>query len=248
MSTPPKTIPLRAEAVGSVPAAVPVNPIAPPSAARYKPHASGAAKPSKSMKTPSKTTRLILAASVAALCALTVTPARAGLSFVQNFGSFGSGSGQFSNPFGVSVDSAGNVYVANFSNNRIDRFNPANFAGTFTTFGSSGTGSGQFNHPFGLTLDSAGNVYVADFGNNRIDSFNPADLAGTFTSFGSSGTGSGQFNQPTGVTVDSTGNVYVADNGNSRIVELTGAAAAPEPASAALLLCGGALLGLRRRR
>ena len=58
--------------------------------------------------------------------------------------------------------------------------------------------------------------------------------------------GSGQFGNPYGVTVDSAGNLYVADLASNRIVELTGAA--PEPASAALLLCGGVLMGLRRHR
>ena len=47
--------------------------------------------------------------------------------------------------------------------------------------------------------------------------------------------------------LDSAGNVYVADIGNNRIVKLTGAPT-PEPTSAALLLGGGALFALRRRR
>ena len=157
-----------------------------------------------------KTTRL-LTASAAVLCAFAVTPARAALSFVQNFGSLGSGSGQFNYPAGVTVDSAGNVYVADYNNSRIERFNPTNFAGTFTSFGSLGSGSGQFTYLYGVTVDSAGKVYVADTVNHRIDRFNPTNFAGTFTSFGSLGGGSGQFNTPTGVTVDGAGNVYVAD-------------------------------------
>ena len=91
-------------------------------------------------------------------------------------------------------------------------------------------------------------VGFADSANNRIASFNPADFAGTFASFGSAGSGDGQFNQPVGVTVDSAGNVWVADTFNNRIVELTGAAAVPEPATSALLLSGTTLLALRRRR
>ncbi len=87
----------------------------------------------------------ILTASAAVLCAFSVTPARAAaLAFVQNFGSTGSGSGQFQTPYGVTVDSAGIVYVADEGNNRIDRFNPANFAGTYTTFGSYGLSGAHF--------------------------------------------------------------------------------------------------------
>src|SRR4051812_27356174 len=99
-----------------------------------------------------------LCLTIAALhCACIATPARAALSFVRNFGSSGSGSGQFSNPFGVTLDSAGNVYVGDTGNNRVDHFSPANFAGTFTSSGSFGSGSGQFNNPYGVTPDSAGN-------------------------------------------------------------------------------------------
>ena len=120
------------------------------------------------------------------------------------------------------MDIAGNVYVADGSNNRIVRFNPTNFAGTFTTFGSFGSGSGQFSTPSGIAVDSAGKVYVADRFNSRIDRFDPTNFAGTFTSYGSFGNGSGQFNQPTGVTVDSAGNVYVAEaGGNSRIASFS---------------------------
>src|SRR6185437_1918065 len=85
-----------------------------------------------------------------------------------SFGSAGSGSGQFSRPEGLIVDSAGNVYVADHNNHRIDSFNATDFAGTFASFGSNGTGNGQLSGPSGITLDSAGNVYVADDNNSRI--------------------------------------------------------------------------------
>ena len=132
-----------------------------------------------------KTSHFLLASSAAILLSFAATPARAALSFVQNFGVQGAGLGQFNSPYGVATDTTGLVYVADFNNNRIDRFDPANFAGTFTSFGSIGTGSSQFHGPAGVAVDGAGNVYVADYINNRINRFNPSNFAGTFTSFGS---------------------------------------------------------------
>ncbi len=135
-----------------------------------------------------------------------------GYQFVTKWGSLGSGDGQFNSPFGVAVDSSGNVYVADINNHRIQKFNSS---GTFITkWGSSGSGDGQFDSPMGVAVDSSGNIYVCEQ-NHRIQKFNSS---GTFiTKWGSSGTGDGQFNGPRGIAVDSSGNVYVADINNHRI-------------------------------
>jgi tripartite motif-containing protein 71 len=137
--------------------------------------------------------------------------------FVAKWGSQGSGNSQFNDPLGVAIDSAGNVYVADSNNNRIQKFSAS---GMFITkWGSSGTGDGQLNMPYGVAVDSAGNVYVADYGNSRIQKFT---ANGTFvTKWGSYGAGDGQFHGPGGIAVDSAGNVYVADYGNSRIQKFT---------------------------
>src|SRR5438552_8179000 len=65
--------------------------------------------------------------------------------FVTKWGSAGSGNGQFNAPWGVAVDAAGNVYVADTGNNRIQKFTGT--GGFLTAWGSAGSGNGQFNVP-----------------------------------------------------------------------------------------------------
>ena len=72
-------------------------------------------------------------------------------------------------PWGIGVDSAGNVYVTDYFNARVQEFTSS--GAYLSQWGSSGNGIGQFSGPEGLALDSAGNVYVADSGNNRIEVF-----------------------------------------------------------------------------
>ena len=125
---------------------------------------------------------------------------------------------QFNNPTSVAVDGAGNVYVADTNNHRIQKFDNA---GVYVTqWGSRGSGNIQFESPRGVAVDGAGNVYVADTGNNRIQKFTSA--GGYVTQWGSQGNGDSKFRSPTGVVVDRTGNVYVADTGNNRIQKFTG--------------------------
>ena len=94
---------------------------------------------------------------------------QSGSMFVKAWGSKGSDEGQFLEPAGVSLDSSGNVYVSDFSNNRIQKFTSN---GTFITkWGSSGSGEGQFDRPENVAVDSSGNVYVGDTSNNRIQVF-----------------------------------------------------------------------------
>ena len=132
---------------------------------------------------------------------------------------------KFRFPRGVAVDSSGNVYVADYVNQRIRKISPA--AGVTTFAGSSqgdddGTGTAaKFNYPYGVAVDSSGHIYVADTGNHRIRKIDPAGvvttLAGSTLGY-ADGTGTAaRFNYPRGVAVDSSGNVYVADYDNDRI-------------------------------
>jgi DNA-binding beta-propeller fold protein YncE len=85
------------------------------------------------------------------------------------WGTTGSGDGQFNNPMGIAVDSEGSVYVTEPYANRVQKFTSN---GTFVTkWGTEGSGDGQFNNPRGLTVDSAGTVYVVDSFNHRVQMF-----------------------------------------------------------------------------
>src|ERR1035437_10017371 len=90
--------------------------------------------------------------------------------FVQTWGNYGSGSGQFNLPYAVAVDAASNVFVADMNNNRIQEFTGS---GAFIrAWGTLGTGTVQFNGPSGVAVDPTGNVFVADTYNHRIQEFN----------------------------------------------------------------------------
>ena len=81
----------------------------------------------------------------------------------------GSGPGQFTSPGGIGIDSANNVYVGDYGNNRIEKFSPA---GTFLkVMGGSGTANGKISDVSAVTADGAGNVFAADLRLNRIQKF-----------------------------------------------------------------------------
>ena len=134
---------------------------------------------------------------------------------------------QFNAPFGVAVDPAGNVYVADQAGNRVRKITPdgvvTTLAGNGTTTFADGTGTNAtFNGPYGVAVDSEGTVYVSDLSNHRVRKISPAGvvttLAGQATSGSNNATGTNAtFNQPWGVGVDSGGIVYVGDFGNHRI-------------------------------
>lgn len=153
-------------------------------------------------------------------------------------GVFGSSDGtgpdaSFSSPQGVTVDSAGNVYVTDTNNQIVRKISPngvvKTLAGNVGVTGSAdGTGKeAEFDLPSGIAVDDAGNIYVADSNNQSIRKITPAGvvttLAGAAGSPGSTdGSGSSaRFSGPQGVAVDETGNVYVADTNNQTIRKIS---------------------------
>ncbi|MDC1142128.1 hypothetical protein OAU50_03480 [Planctomycetota bacterium] len=140
---------------------------------------------------------------------------------------------RFSSPRGISIDSSGNVYVADTNNHTIRKISPTGVVSTLVgTAGSMGSADGtgaaaRFNSPHCVAVDSSGNIYVADTDNHTIRIITPAGvvstLAGSAGSIGSAdGAGSAaSFFFPRGVAVDSSGNLYVADTNNQTIRMIT---------------------------
>lgn len=134
---------------------------------------------------------------------------------------------EFNYPIGVTVDSAGTVYVADSDNNCIRKITPAGVVSTLA--GGTGTGAtAKFNYPSSVAVDSAGIVYVTDTNNHQIKKITPTGEVGTLAGSGIQGFADGigiktKFKHPSGVAVDSSGTVYVADSGNNLIRRITSA-------------------------
>ena len=103
--------------------------------------------------------------------------------YLRQFGSEGTGEGQFKGIGGIATDASGDVYVTDYGNNRVEEFSPT---GTYLRqFGSAGLGAGQFSAPTGIAVDSSGNVWVLNTHGVLVQKFS---ATGAYISgFGSAG-------------------------------------------------------------
>jgi sugar lactone lactonase YvrE len=157
-------------------------------------------------------------------------------------------SARFYNPAAVALDSATNLYIADFNNNTIRKITPSGVVTTIAGYpgiagSTNGTGTNAlFNGPQGIALDAAGNIYVADSGNNTIRAITPAGVVTTLAGYpgiGGNVNGAGtnaSFNRPAALVADNSTNLYVADYGNHEIREIT-------PAGAVTTLAGSGSAG-----
>jgi len=139
---------------------------------------------------------------------------------------------QFNTPSGIAIDNAGNIVIADTSNNRIRKL--ASDGTKVSTIAGSGlaglkdgrAGEAQFDGPIGIAVDKHGNVFVADAYNDSIRKITEDGAVSTFAGTGLPGFSDGQasdasFDTPCGVAVDKDGNVFVADTGNHAIRKIT---------------------------
>ena len=155
-------------------------------------------------------------------------------------------SASLSNPTGVFLDTAGNMYIADQNDSRV-RFVDVT-SGLISTLtgasqgrGDSGPGSlATFNNPRGVAVDSAGNVYIGDTFNQKVRKVSTAGIVTTVAGTGAAGNTStaaapiynvlsafppaagtsAVLNFPGCVAVDSGNNVLIADRVNSKIRRL----------------------------
>jgi DNA-binding beta-propeller fold protein YncE len=132
--------------------------------------------------------------------------------FVLKWGSLGSAPGQFNRPFHLATDSQGLVYVADFENYRVQKFDSA---GVFVLeWGSFGVGDGQFYGPVSIDVDSDGEVFVGD---SRIQVFTTDGVyLRQWTLLE---------DYPGGLAIGSDGSVYVISQTTRRVLKFSNAGA-----------------------
>jgi sugar lactone lactonase YvrE len=158
-----------------------------------------------------------------------------------NAGSYSGDGGQATNatlnyPSGAAADDFGNLFIADYYNNRIRQVTPDGIISTIAGTGAtnySGDGGAAMNatfaNPIGVAVDKIGNLFIADYANNRIRKIDTNGIITTVAGSGPTGSGNGSYSGdggpainaslkgPTGVAVDATGDLFILDHLNYRI-------------------------------
>lgn len=141
------------------------------------------------------------------------------------------------NPYGVSVDSTGNVYITSYNQNRVFKVNTSGTISVVAGTGAQGfAGDGvtggatlaSLYHPYATAVDTTGNVYIADTFNCVVRKVSTANTVTTVAGIGASCAYSGdggkgtaaQLYYPEGLALDASGNLFIADAQNCVVRKL----------------------------
>jgi sugar lactone lactonase YvrE len=179
---------------------------------------------------------VVLAAAVGASAA---DPVPGQLSVVAGNGGSGAPSpgpatrSKLNGPFGVAIDGLGNVYIADSSNDEVEKVSPT---GTLSVVAGTGTAGpatpgpateSDLDFPTKVAVDGLGNLYIADDGNNEVEKVSPTGVLSVIAGTGTAGPStpgpatSSDLQFPYGVAVDASGDVYIADSANDEIDEVS---------------------------
>lgn len=125
---------------------------------------------------------------------------------------YGSDAKLLNSPTGIYIDAAGNLYICDTDNMRIQKWAPGAASGV--TFASG-------YNPVDICGDCNGNIYVADFSNNRILKYDSHGNQTVMAGGNGQGSGANQFSYPAGVAMQGNNELYVADFSNHRIQKFT---------------------------
>ncbi len=142
---------------------------------------------------------------------------------------------QLNSPYGLAVDGAGNVYVADYANQRVRRIAPDGTISTIAGTGQKASAADDSGGPLGTSLlsprnvavDRAGNLYIAEYEGHRVRKVTPDGKLTTVAGIGMAAFSGdrgpateAQLSYPAGLAIDRTGNIYIADSGNNVVREI----------------------------
>jgi streptogramin lyase len=145
------------------------------------------------------------------------------------------GTAKFQPPYGIAVDTAGNVYFTDQIDNAVRKVDTQGNVSTLAGLGSAKHGfvdgsaaTAQLFEPCNLAPDTAGNLYFTDQRNNAVRKIDPQGNVSTIVGRGPASdgfvngdAGTAEFNYPSGVVLDSSGNLYVGDLMNNAVRKIT---------------------------
>jgi len=122
----------------------------------------------------------------------------------------GAGSNQLNKPDRIWVDVAGNIYVPDYANARVQKWAPGATTGITVAGGNGeGTAANQLSHPSSVFVDDQGNVYITDQYNSRVQKWAPGATEGV--------TVADNLNTPTAITVNSQGDMFISEEGSNDV-------------------------------